>query len=162
MGTGTNSITSNPLFVSVAQKDFHLLSSSPAIGAGIDVGLSADFEGNTYSNPPNIGCYSTYIISSTDSLDLLEDGSGPDTGIIDIYPNPNDGRFAVVIQSGLPDHNNRIRIVNIPGKLIYDGIVEGPQDYKEFNLAGKIGPGIYVVILTNDKKLFSTKKFIKR
>jgi hypothetical protein len=162
MGTGTNSITSNPLFVSVAQKDFHLLSSSPAIGAGIDVGLSADFEGNAYSNPPNIGCYSTYIISSADSMDLLEDGSDPDTGVIDIYPNPNNGHFTIVIQSGLPDHNNRIRIVNSVGKLICDGIIDGPESYREFNLTGKIGPGIYFVTLTNDKNVFFTKKFVKR
>ena len=45
----------DPLFVSSA--DFHLKSSSPAIAAGINVGLSTDYEGKKYRTPPSIGAF---------------------------------------------------------------------------------------------------------
>ena len=40
--------------------DFHLISGSPAINSGINVGLTRDFAGTTVSNPPSMGIY-TYI-----------------------------------------------------------------------------------------------------
>ncbi len=55
-------ITSNPLFMngsgSYSQApDFMLRSGSPAIWAGINVGLSTDYAGNAVNNPPSIGAY---------------------------------------------------------------------------------------------------------
>jgi hypothetical protein len=53
-----NILGSDPLFVSPI--DFHLQSSSPAIGAGIAIPeITTDFEGKAFRNPPNIGCYAT-------------------------------------------------------------------------------------------------------
>ncbi len=43
----------NPLFVS--STDFHLQQNSPAIDAGVDVGLTYDFEKHTINNAPDIG-----------------------------------------------------------------------------------------------------------
>ena len=37
--------------------DFHLLTGSPAINKGVDVGLSRDFAGTSLSNPPDAGIY---------------------------------------------------------------------------------------------------------
>jgi parallel beta-helix repeat protein len=37
--------------------DYHLVSGSPAINAGINVGLTRDFGNNTVSNPPDAGIY---------------------------------------------------------------------------------------------------------
>ena len=50
-----NSINADPLFVS--SLDFHLRSSSPCIGAGIDVGLTTDYDGNASNIPPSIGAF---------------------------------------------------------------------------------------------------------
>lgn len=47
--------TTSPQFVS--STDFHLQSSSPAIGQGVNVGLLTDYDGNTWKNIPCIGCY---------------------------------------------------------------------------------------------------------
>jgi uncharacterized repeat protein (TIGR02059 family) len=64
----------DPKFVSTS--DFHLQPGSPALGAGVAIdGITIDFEGNTFSNPPNIGCYSstgtavplTYLSSSVEN-----------------------------------------------------------------------------------------------
>lgn len=58
-GTGyvfANNVTQNPRFVS--SSDFHLQENSPAIGAGIWVGLYKDMDGYDYSTiSPAIGCY---------------------------------------------------------------------------------------------------------
>lgn len=37
--------------------DYHLVSGSPAINTGINVGLTTDFAGNPVSNPPDMGIY---------------------------------------------------------------------------------------------------------
>jgi hypothetical protein len=52
---GENNITDNPLFTSFS--DFHLQSSSHAINAGTDVGLTSDYAGNPISGLPDIGAY---------------------------------------------------------------------------------------------------------
>jgi len=54
--TSTPNYTSDPLFVSAT--DFHLQSGSPAIGKGVAIsGVTTDYSGNNYKNPPSIGAY---------------------------------------------------------------------------------------------------------
>ena len=53
----------DPLFISPV--DLHVQPGSSAVGAGIAIsGVTTDFEGNSYSNPPNIGCYATPVMSN--------------------------------------------------------------------------------------------------
>jgi hypothetical protein len=52
-----NSITGNPLFVSTSTPDFHLQTGSPAIQAGVNVGLTTDYAGNPVPTVPDIGAY---------------------------------------------------------------------------------------------------------
>jgi hypothetical protein len=54
-----NSLAVDPLFVSTVTPDFHLRSSSPAINAGVDVGLTADYRGMVVpqGSAPDIGAY---------------------------------------------------------------------------------------------------------
>ncbi len=56
-GQDANSIASYPLFVNEANKDFHLQPFSPAINAGVDIGLTTDFAGNPIIGLPDIGAY---------------------------------------------------------------------------------------------------------
>ena len=44
-GKGTNAITSDVLCVDIANGDYHLQSTSPCMGAGVDVGLTEDYYG---------------------------------------------------------------------------------------------------------------------
>ena len=53
--TGTNSITTNPLFTS--SSDYTLTYLSSAIDAGTDVGFTQDFLGNSIYGTPDIGAY---------------------------------------------------------------------------------------------------------
>jgi len=54
-GFDTNGINANPLFIS--SSDFHLQSGSPAINAGVDVGLTTDYLGHSIVGLPDIGAY---------------------------------------------------------------------------------------------------------
>ena len=54
-GQDTHSINSNPLFIS--STDYHLQSVSPAINAGLKVGLASDFVGYGITGLPDIGAY---------------------------------------------------------------------------------------------------------
>jgi hypothetical protein len=51
-----NNITGNPLFVNPAN-DFHIKETSPAKNNGTDVGLSEDYDGVAWNNPPSIGAF---------------------------------------------------------------------------------------------------------
>ena len=70
----THSINSDPKLTSTT--NFHLLPGSPAINAGVDVGLTTDIEGTDIEGYPEIGAYEyplyAYYIAQTAS----GDGSG--------------------------------------------------------------------------------------
>ena len=80
-------LATNPLFVTDGS-DFHLLSTSPCINAGTDVGLTEDYEGNAVPQgaTPDIGAYEYIIlvaaegsqvqVSDTPSLYLVVAGGG--------------------------------------------------------------------------------------
>ena len=53
--TDDGGIIGDPSFVS--STDFHLKSNSPAIGKGMNVGLTTDNEGSAYHFPPSIGAF---------------------------------------------------------------------------------------------------------
>jgi uncharacterized repeat protein (TIGR02059 family) len=53
----------NPMFVS--STDYHVQQGSPAIGAGVAIPeVTTDLEGNAFTNPPNIGCYATPLLTN--------------------------------------------------------------------------------------------------
>lgn len=57
-GSSHNLIGQDPLFVDVANGDYHLSSASPCIGAGVAYeGIGLDLDGVSFSDPPSIGCY---------------------------------------------------------------------------------------------------------
>lgn len=55
--TSTNALTGDPLFVEPSAGNFRLLTGSPAINAGTDLGLGADLAGHAVANPPEVGAY---------------------------------------------------------------------------------------------------------
>jgi hypothetical protein len=55
-----HSIITDPLFVSTSTPDFHLQTGSPAINAGVDVGLTIDYAGNPIVGLPDMGAYEAF------------------------------------------------------------------------------------------------------
>jgi hypothetical protein len=64
-GYESNSLNADPLFIA-AGTDFHLKDASPAINAGVDVGMHTDFEGNPVpqGSAPDIGAYEFLLPSA--------------------------------------------------------------------------------------------------
>ena len=62
-----HSMISDPLFTDPANKVFTLQSKSPAIDAGVNIGLKSDFKGNPIVGLPDIGPYE-YQTSTTNPL----------------------------------------------------------------------------------------------
>jgi hypothetical protein len=81
--------------------------------------------------------------------------------IINLYPNPNNGHFSIDIYSGLHDQNNRVTIVSISGNTIYNEILKEQDSYREFDLSDKAS-GTYILMVTSDNAIVSTRKFIKK
>jgi hypothetical protein len=54
-GQDANAVNADPLLIGIA--DFHLQAGSPAINAGVNVGLTLDYDGVAVGNPPEIGAY---------------------------------------------------------------------------------------------------------
>jgi hypothetical protein len=50
VASGGSSSTNNPLFISAAAGNYHLTSSSPAIDAATDLGITEDYDGETRPN----------------------------------------------------------------------------------------------------------------
>ena len=57
LGTVSNNIAGDPLFVDETNEDYHLRSGSPAIGTGVKPTATKDYDGNTITPPYNIGIY---------------------------------------------------------------------------------------------------------
>ena len=54
---GNGEKVADPRFVNLAEKDFHLQSSSPAIDAGINLGYILDNDNNLVNKPPDLGAF---------------------------------------------------------------------------------------------------------
>lgn len=59
VGSGGNSLSGDPQFISAGQNDFRLMGDSPAINAGLDIGISTDFDSATRPRGarPDIGAF---------------------------------------------------------------------------------------------------------
>ena len=65
MGKDASSVSGNPLFIS--SSDLRLQNGSPAINAGVSVGLSSDYTGAALNGLPDIGAYETFYSILTPS-----------------------------------------------------------------------------------------------
>ncbi len=105
----------------------------------------------------NLGATSAYA-NMTLIVDLVYNSNSE---IIDLYPNPNDGYFTVDLVSSLPQNINRLTIVSLEGKTVYNGILNEEESTKEIDLSGS-NSGAYILMVTDGQKVVATKKFIKK
>lgn len=98
-------------------------------------------------------------VSSPIVIDVTENGEYP--AIISLSPNPNNGQFAIDIQSEEPDVEKRIRVVDLSGKTIYEDIMADYENHREFDLSSSVS-GTYILLISDNKRIVGTKKFIKR
>ncbi|MEK7507868.1 MAG: Ig-like domain-containing protein, partial [Patescibacteria group bacterium] len=79
--SGTGNLRADPMFTNKANRDFSLRQGSPAINAGLNVGLSRDIAGNSIVGLPDIGAYE-YMGGqppTTYTLTVTKQGTGSGT-----------------------------------------------------------------------------------
>ena len=103
----------------------------------------------------NLGASS---VSSEVQFSIL-DFNDPD--FIALYPNPTYGHFTVDLSSVPKNEINRISIINLSGKTILNNIILEEESLIEFDLP-YLPAGIYVLALTSNDCMVTTKKFIKK
>lgn len=86
-----NSVFADPKVVS--SSDLHLQSTSPAVGAGANVGLERDYDGNLWASPPSIGAYE-YSAGDITATDIVSFTLAQQTGAATI----NSTNHTVMIQ----------------------------------------------------------------
>jgi Secretion system C-terminal sorting domain/Right handed beta helix region len=144
LGNDAHSLNADPLLVSTT--DFHLREGSPAIGAGINVGLNVDHDGDVWFNPPSIGTY--------------EYNSKPpsyEKQAVKIYPNPAHEYINISIDDPAlkPDF---ISIINLSGKVVFNDKLN--QDIKELKIPINLIHGFYIVQTGSGNKTLFTNRLV--
>jgi hypothetical protein len=98
-------------------------------------------------------------VSSPLVIDVTATGESPAN--IMLSPNPNNGQFVIDIQSDLPEGDKRIKVVNLAGNIVYEDAFADNDNYREFDLSATV-PGTYILVISGEKRIIGTKKFIKR
>ncbi len=70
LSANTSKVAGPPLFTSASTGDFTLQAGSPAIDAGVYIGITTDLAGNPVQNPPDIGAFEFSLPSNN----ILENG----------------------------------------------------------------------------------------
>lgn len=150
-------IDGNPLFVDVANDDYHLAAGSPALNVGAnalyDVGMTpnlstyiTDLEGNARIQDTSVdmGAYEFEPFLSTDPFEL----SNP----ISVYPNPTEGLVHVHSADALV---KEIKIYSILGKELM--VVKDTK----INTAA-LTKGVYIIKVTLSTNKIYSSKLIKK
>jgi len=115
------------------------------------------------------GTYIIYAIA-TDNLSasntsssiefIVTDWDKISPDVIDLYPNPNNGQFAIKFKEPLPSGDSYvITIVSLSGESVFKDMVSDQEQYKEIYLEDAAA-GTYVLIITGKNKIFAAEKFL--
>ena len=100
-------------------------------------------------------------IGSSAKVELrVEDFYDAYSGTLELYPNPNNGRFKITMNSMLIGDNGKISVVGLSGKVIYQESLDEMEIEREIDLSDAAA-GTYVIIITSGNDIINAKKFLK-
>jgi hypothetical protein len=123
--------------------DFEIQKFSPAVNAGIDVGLKSDYSGNPISGLPDIGAFEITGNLSSPAQVYINSTSYEEQSV-QIYPNPAHKFINIRIDEPAlaPDF---IRIINLSGKIVFKDTIS--PGIKDFQILINLIKGIYILQL---------------
>jgi hypothetical protein len=78
--------------------------------------------------------------------------------LINLFPNPNDGRFSIDFLASQQAKENVVTILSLTGKTLSERILPNEEGYKHFDLS-QLNSGIYIMMITGNN-IHISKKFI--
>ena len=155
--TNQGNVKMDPSFVSASTGDFHLQASSPAIDAGLNVGLTRDYDGVAISGLPDIGAYEYKPPDPTLGLPNSVFSSQKDRA--GVFPVP----FTIGLDHALTFNNlhgqSQIQISSIEGKQL---VSERTQQESYSLIPVGLSSGIYIYTITNDRGIQTGKLIFRK
>lgn len=149
--TENNTLTADPLFTDAANNDFTLQSSSPAIDAGTQTGITPyalDLAGNPriYGSEIDLGAYEYQGSGGNNGVGIEEENS---TALI-LYPNPTTGIVNIKMNEAIKN----VTVYNQVGKSVAN------HTTNSFSI-DQLPAGIYYVKVESSQSQI-TQKIIKK
>jgi len=80
--------------------------------------------------------------------------------LINLFPNPNNGRFSVEINHDTEIEPTNVTIVNLAGKTVYSDIMTPEETSRDFDLTSMV-PGNYIILISGRDRILTAKQFAK-
>jgi hypothetical protein len=80
--------------------------------------------------------------------------------LINLFPNPNNGRFSIEIKPDTEIEPTNVTIVNLAGKTVYSDIMTAEETSRDFDLSS-IVPGNYIILVSGRDRILTAKQFAK-
>jgi hypothetical protein len=155
-GIDINSLVSDPLFVDAFNQNFNVESESPAIDAGVFVGITADLtgEGVPYGNKPDIGVIEVSGAVTSTSMSPSDELNN----FLRIFPNPTSGVFKIALDEVDQQQEANINIQDINGRTILEKQCSdlNTELDQSFDISD-LPVGIYVLSVRLAKAIYSQR-----
>jgi uncharacterized repeat protein (TIGR02059 family) len=80
--------------------------------------------------------------------------------LINLFPNPNNGRFSVEINPDTEIEPTSVTIVNLAGKTVYSDIMTPEETSRDFDITSA-PPGNYIILVSGRDRILTAKQFAK-
>ena len=143
------------MFVDAFNHNFAVKDLSPAIDAGIYVGLTSDLIGESvpFGNNPDIGVIEiNEIVTSIVSKDNTK-------YVINVYPNPTNGQFSFSLNDGqLLTRQGELNIQDTQGNtLLVKQYADNSGEYNKMLDISNFPAGIYILSLKIANTIYSQR-----
>lgn len=78
---------------------------------------------------------------------------------VNLYPNPNNGKFEIDFLTNLPIEDHWVSIFNSNGSIIHKAKLSDSESPIKIGLNGSV-PGAYVLMISSKERIYTTKKFL--
>ncbi|MBC7694160.1 MAG: C39 family peptidase [Burkholderiales bacterium] len=134
--------TNNGLSTSITKTGLTLLNGTTYYVSVYSLNNAGIQSAITSSNGQMVNSIATAVIETVNTTDL------------NVYPNPNNGLFTVLVNNTTALYT--IHITNVLGELIDKKVM---TSYK-FEYTSQLAPGVYIITLVNENKTIATRKII--
>ena len=160
IGADMNSIIADPEFIDVLNDNFKVNTHSPAVDAGMDVGMHRDYYGNAIPDGrmPDIGISETRKEQVSDNPDIPDKSVG-----FNIYPVPSDGVINMTLTDDKESSGEALyKICDSSGKQVYQGKCNlARSSVITLDLTNVLSKGCYLFSVILNNEIITKKLLIK-